>query len=150
MGAATITTTADGLRAAADLLTAHPDLPTPCVFAYDSSGTIEVSWHLLSGDDNSTEAQKAAARAIITAIGGTWDKNPYGERFDFERKYGPLDLQIYATRDAMCERVVVGSETVTVPAVQAQPERTEEREMVEWRCESLLRPDEAAETTVAS
>ena len=49
-----------------------------------------------------------------------------------------LKLTIAVKRDAVCTRRVVGTETVTLPAVEAQAERTEEREVIEWDCEPLL------------
>lgn len=137
---------ASNLRDVADLLAAHSGLPAPCVFAY-SGGRVDVSWHLMNEED-SKDDQKAAALAIRKAIGGTWTKNPWGDRFDFMRKHGDLTLQILAERDQMCERVVVGTETITIPAVEAQPERTEEREVVEWRCDPVL-TDEAPQAVSA-
>ena len=133
----TITSTiVERLRVVADLIASHTDLPTPSVFAY-SHGTVDVSWQLMH-DDETKDDQRAAALRIRRAIGGQWNKNPWGDRFDFERDYDGIKLQIYANREQVCERRVVGTETVTVPAVDAQPERTETREIVEWDCVSLL------------
>ena len=53
-------------------------------------------------------------------------------------RFDGLHVVAYAGRDRVCERVVTGIETVTVPAVEAKPETTEEREIVEWRCAPLL------------
>lgn len=131
-----MSTLAEKLRAVADLLEQHPDLPTPCVFAY-SSGTVDVSWQILN-DASTKDDQKAAAIAIRRALGGTWRKEAWDNRFDFYQERDGLNLQILASREQICERIVVGSETVTVPAVAAQPEHTEVREVVEWRCEPLL------------
>lgn len=133
----TTNSTADKLRIVSDLLDAHPDLPTPCVFAY-GSGTVEVTWQLMNNAEHKN-AQKDGARAIIAALGGKWSKNPWDDRFDFARNLGDdIKLQIFTHRDQLCERVVTGTETVTVPAVEAMPERTETREIVEWRCQPLL------------
>jgi hypothetical protein len=130
-------TLAEKLHAAAALIEAHPDLPIPCVFAYSSSRTVEVTWQLMNDDDNKAD-QRTAAAAIVKALGGKWTKEPWGDRFDMRTTRDGLKLEIFAHRDQVCERVVVGTETVVVPAVPAQPERIEERELVEWRCESLL------------
>ena len=65
---------------------------------------------------------------------------------DRARAFGPHTLKAWSTHDRVCERVVVGTETVTreepdpealkqVPTVTV----TEEREVIEWRCpESIL------------
>ncbi|MBA2952157.1 hypothetical protein GON03_19255 [Nocardioides sp. MAH-18] len=138
----TAAATADRLKVVADLLAAHPDLPAPCVFAYSGSGHVEVTWQLMNTDGHK-DNQRDAARTIIAALGGKWTKNPWDDRFDFARPLdGGITLQIFAHRDQLCERIVTGSETVTIPAVEAQPERTEQREVVEWRCHPLL-ADEA-------
>ena len=130
-------TTSSLLRRAADLLDEHPDLPAPVITAW-SSGTLEVGWQLMNGDR--ADDQKAAVRQIVRAIGGKWDKTDHGAGSDmyFKRKLDGLNLTIYATREQICERVVVGEETVTIPAKPAEPERTEVRETVEWRCAPVL------------
>jgi hypothetical protein len=138
---ATSTTTApsqaDLLQIATDLIRAHSDLlPRPCVFAY-SSGKVKVTWQLMHSDDTRDD-QKAAAQQIIRAVGGEWRKKPWDDRFDFEREFCGIKVEIYASREQVCTRRVVGTETVTVPAVEAQPERTEVRELVEWDCTPVL------------
>lgn len=139
-----MTTLADKLRAAADLIEAHPGLPVPVVFAY-SSGQVDVTWQLMNGATKDT--QRDAAQQILRAVGGKWQKKPWDDRFDFEQDRDGLNLQIYTHRDQVCERRVVGTEAVTIPAseaIPAQPERTEEREIVEWDCSPVLA--EAAES----
>lgn len=130
----------EALSLAAQILDDHPDLPSPCVWGYSSSQTVELEWQI-HRDDHAE--QKATARKIARAVGGKWDKNAYTDTFYLEQKRGALTLRIVAAREAVCERVVVGTETVTIPAteaqvIDAQPSRTEEREVVEWRCEPLL------------
>lgn len=131
-----MTTFTDRLRAAADLIEAHPELPAATVFAY-SSGSVDVTWNLMNSDGTKDD-QRTFAQRILREIGGKWRKHPWGDRFDFEREYQGLNLQICTQREQVCERRVVGVETVTVPAVEAQPERTEERELVEWDCLPVL------------
>lgn len=130
---------AEKLRVVADLLERHADLPQPVVFAY-SSGSVNVAWQLMN-DDSTKENQRDAAVRIRRAIGGEWSKCAWGDRFDLARDYEGLRLQILTHREQVCERVVTGTETVTIPAVAAQPERTEEREVVEWRCDPVLSGD---------
>lgn len=125
------------LTVASELIAAHPDLPLPCVFGYPHNGAVEVTWQLMN-DDATRDDQRAAVQQIVRAIGGKWDKHPWGDRFDFGRDYHGVKLEIYTHRDQVCERVVTGTETVTIPAKAAEPERTEERELVEWRCEPVL------------
>ena len=124
------------LNEAATLLADLPgDLPAPFVTA-GSWGYAEVEWQLMI-DTNDPAEQKRLAAEVIRTIGGKWDKDP-GETFRFRRTLGGLRLHVSVEREAVCERVVTGTETFTIPAVKAQPERTEEREIVEWRCEPLL------------
>ena len=134
-------TMADTLRAVAEFIDAHPDLPRPpYVCCYDHTpDQADVSWYLSINNNAVDEAdQKAKATAIIRSVGGKWDKTPSGNDMRFEQTVNGLHLDVLVAREAVCERVVTGTETVTLPAVEAQPERTEERDVVEWRCEPLL------------
>ena len=135
----TVLTTVGRLREVADLLTFLPDhIPHPYVTA-GSWGT-EISWYLAIDTNNEAE-QKALAADIVRHYGGTWEKEPRGDQFRFENKSTVepgLKLRITVAREAVCERVVTGTERVIVPAMEAVPERTEIREIVEWRCEPLL------------
>lgn len=127
-----------------DLLAAHPDLPAPYVTIYDHlPETAELKWYLHISGKGGPEVQKATAQKIIRTIGGKWDKSldRSDNSMDFRQTRDGLDFRVVVTREAVCERVVVGTEAVTIPASEAQPampERTEEREVVEWRCEPLL------------
>lgn len=123
----------DALHEAADLVAAHPELPEPYITS--NSRGADVFWFLDLKHDQA--AQRALVVAIRKALGGKWDKDPH-EKFNFKQKRGPLSLLIQVEREAVCERVVTGTETVTVPAVEAQPERTEEREVVEWVCDEPI------------
>jgi hypothetical protein len=133
---ATKTSTADRLRAAADFLDAHPGLPVPVITSY-SSGTVDIGWQLMN-DDAVKDDQRPAVQQIIRAIGGKWSKQEGGDTLCLRQKRDGLGLCIFVTREQVCERVVTGEELVTVPAVDARPERTEVREIVEWRCEPVL------------
>lgn len=132
------------LRALAALLETHPDLPEP--FVSTSWPGLDVHWMLWvdHNDEDGLALQKSQAAQIVKTIGGRWDKAPVSydpDRFEFTQTRDRLELRVSVSRPAVCERVVVGTETVTIPAtaaVEAQPERVEEREIVEWRCEPLL------------
>ncbi len=132
------TTFADGLRVAADLLETYPDLPpayVTAVQAIDGARGIEVTWQLMLVAD---DTQRETAARIIRTIGGVWDKDASYDTFRTTRTHRGIRLRITADREQVCERRVTGTETVTVPAVEAQPERVEERELVEWDCSAVL------------
>lgn len=147
MIAITSTLTA-ALRQAADLLDQHPHLPEPYISGR-AGGTADLSWYLHGREDHDT--QKATAATIVRAIGGTWDKatdSPLG--FSFEQSVGSLHLFISVDRASVCERVVIGTETRTVPAVEAQPERVETVEKVRWECRPLLADDHTEAVAVST
>lgn len=124
-------TAADICRAAADLIDAHPDLPAPFVAPAHRA----LSWHLWPWEY--TDAQ-ATARDIRRTIGGTWDKSYSGEDLVLRRDHAGITYTITVKREAVCTRRVVGTETVTLPAQAALPERTVEREVIEWDCDPIL------------
>jgi hypothetical protein len=132
------TTTASLLAEAAAILDNHPGLPSPYVTCFSSAERVEVNWYLHLNRDIE---ERAVAAQIVRAFGGGWDKADADEQMRFTRNVGNVEMTILVSREEVCERVVVGSETVTLPAttpVPALPERTVEREIVEWRCGSLL------------
>jgi hypothetical protein len=95
------------------------------------------------GADDARVKMADATRAL-----GTADKDSEGGFFRLVRRFGPVELCIYALREQVCERIVIGTEEVDIEepdldAVAALPKvtRTETREVVEWRCpDSILRP----------
>lgn len=119
--------TVQGLRALADFIEANPGLPWDPTY-----------WELGVYGIN---AEDAAAFARST---GTWDKIPAGsdgELLKIQRSFGPIKLGVFARRDEVCEKVVVGTETVAIPdpvALAAVPTVEVEREVVEWKCRPLL------------
>jgi hypothetical protein len=137
-------TMSETLRAVADLLAAHPDLPLlPYVTLYGHRPErADLTWSLhINGNAIDAADQKAKAALILRTLGGKWNKDfEWGDtdRADFAQARDGLHLRVVVQRSAVCERVVVGEETVTLPAVEAQPERTATREVVEWRCEPVL------------
>lgn len=115
---------ARGLRELADFIEAHPDRPVPP----DIYAAVHIS---------DTDELRAAVRAI-----GSADKEYSGDFFTAVRHFpGGIRYGVQAYREQVCERVVVGTETVEVPdpeALAAVPRVTQEREIVEWRCEPVL------------
>lgn len=129
-------------REAAKWLEQNPDVPVdewehPRITTY-------ASWHT----DPDTD-EKGVLRRAAKAMGK--GKKSYSDTqitLESELPHGGV-YQIVASREKTCERVQVGTETVTIPAVEAreaQPERTEERPKFEWRCEPLLEPDAQGRT----
>lgn len=138
------TSLADRLRAVAEFIEAHPELPKPYITAFSGSEKVDLNYylHLQTGTGSRTEEeQKKTARAIVQAVGGKWDKVEDGEEFSFVQVRDQIEYTVMVKRAAVCERIVIGNEEVIVPATPARPElpsRVEIREVVEWRCEPLL------------
>jgi hypothetical protein len=129
------TITIKNLRAAADLLERFPDLDQPYIVGRHN-GTVELNWFL-----NGAENARATAAEVVRSIGGTWERgeaNYSGPLATWDQERDGLFLFVQVSRDEVCERIVTGTEAVLIPAVEAQPERTETREIVEWRCAPLL------------
>ncbi len=123
-----------GLRELAAWLDEHPDVPIP----YELNLRAYVSSYVRPGEKDARATLAATARAM-----GSCDKDAVGDYFAVRRDFGLFSYEVFTTRDAACERVVVGVETVTeavpdpdFPAPMV--ERTVEREVVEWRCPPLL------------
>lgn len=116
-----------GLRMLADLLEANDQLPLPWTGGQYDPLQLAV-W-----------TSKEQLAAITRALPGPVTKDGTSpDVFRIHAYLAGLHVSAYAGRNEVCERVVVGTETVTVPAVEAQPERTEERDVVEWKCRPLL------------
>lgn len=70
-------------------------------------------------------------------IGGMWEKRVNDYNYMLERDIDGARVLISTPRDVVCTKRVVGQEPVTIPAVEAKPERTEMRDVVEWDCNML-------------
>jgi len=122
-------------RAYFDWLEAHPETRIPSFIC----------------SHQSVEAEELADTA--RAFGGKWIKGTNGHDFELTRKWGTegttIEHTLYAPREKVCERVVVGTEERVIEgpdpeAVAALPKikRVETVELTEWRCpESLLSPE---------
>lgn len=123
----------DGLSDLADFVESHPDFPLP-----DRHGTRVYVW---AQHDSDGEGQLAFLGRCARVLGRA-TKEADEKYFTVARKFGPHVLAVCAHRDAVCERVVVGTETVEVQVPPPGVEMlavTEVREVVEWHCpESLL------------
>ena len=119
----------DGLRALADFLEAHPDL-------------IEIhlpaTFHVFPGSDKAKFARLALQL-------GTSEKSVDSSWYNVERSFGPHKICVATSRSNVCEKIVVGSETVEIE--EADPEvvaalpktkRTVTVEKTEWLCPESL------------
>lgn len=126
---------ASGLRALADMVEANPQHAD--VFRYAFS-TINVF--------TSDPAEIAEIARIGRRHGAESKKDADDTYFTVELHWGRrVQLHVNARREEVCERVVVGTETVTKtvkdPAlleIVPDIEVTEEVEIVEWQCRPLL------------
>lgn len=122
----------------AAFLDAHPDLPEPTHYSVQFGA--EVKWLIWS--DNH-EDQKNLAEKVVRFIPGPAAKRVVGNWMEYSGEVDGVLWSVTASREAVCERVVVGVTTVTreVPdpsVVVPLVEVTEEVETVEWKCSPLL------------
>jgi len=123
-----------GLRALADVLERHADLPLP------SYGTADYNpIYLAFFGADAREELAAAARVMPCRL----DKDATEKWFNLDGWLRGLRIQLTAKRDLVCERVVIGTETVVEqvpdPAVEVpMVEVVREQEVVQWRCGPLL------------
>ncbi len=130
-----------GLRLLADLLESDPDFPLP----YTGTETAALHWIVGHGADEDAAWQKDFLRRFVRAVDGPAQKGYRDDAFDLDGRLDGLHLGVIAQRDAVCERVVIGTREVTreVPdpdALAAVPTTTvtETVEDVEWVCAPLL------------
>ena len=117
-------------RHVANLMETHADLPMPFV-----STTGMVWWTLYAWD--CPGGVPATVALIRRTIGGKWDKREQNNYGSDQMVFSRPGYEIKVEREAVCVRRVVGTETVTKPAVSL-PERIETREIVEWDCSPVL------------
>lgn len=122
-------TMSNGLRELADFFDANPDL----------AERVAGKTFYVFAPPNKTEFARLALML------GNARKSSDSAYYNVERDFGPITLQVTASRDAVCERVVVGTETVemTEPdpdAVAALPTitRSVTIDKVEWVCPPSL------------
>jgi hypothetical protein len=127
----------DGLRAFANLLENVPELEIPTHGGF--AGTSDkIQWLLFGGP--TAEEQKARTGAIIRSIPGKWSKRDTADLFRAHMDLFGLALEVVVSRDAVCERKVVGTRKVT-KQIPVKHETVEvEEDVVEWDCGSLLKP----------
>lgn len=128
---------AAGLRRIADLIEANPEL----------AGWFD---HILTGPHGGIDIfprgkdyRAALAWFVRTAkaAGATITKDISDKLYNVEASFGGVKVKALSSRGEVCERVVVGTETVTrmVPDPAAElVEVTETVDVVEWVCAPLL------------
>jgi hypothetical protein len=107
-----------GLRELADFLEAHEALPV--------SSSFFVNVYCSSKD---------GFLAAVRAIGNRGEKEISDEWARYQVWFGPIKYYVYTDREAVCTKVVKGTEYVPQAFIPAHT-----REIVEWQCEPWLEP----------
>lgn len=123
-----------GLRALADLLEAHDEMPLPygCGTS-DEYASMKMSWYVQT---------KERVVALARILPGRLDKrvDDAMEHYGFELHGSLLGLHylVNAPRAEMCTRKVVGHREVTKEVPTATETVTVVEDIVEWECSPLL------------
>lgn len=128
----TIVAAVDQMRAVAAMLAEHPPPVVPNV-SVRMYGPPKI--HFYCGDDR---AEFDACVRWAKEHFGAGKKDAASDLFkvSFSTSGGWL-VEVFASREQVCERVLVGTETAEVPDPDA-PTITVERPVFEWRCGSIL------------
>lgn len=111
----------EGLRETADWFERHPE------YAPTYS---ETTFNIFPGRDELADVAKAM---------GSAEKQADDDYFMLSKRFSAkVLLTANVARSEVCRRVVKGIERVIVEAKPAEPERIEEREIVEWVCEEPI------------
>lgn len=129
----------DGLRALADILESNPAIQLP------THGTLLPLLIPFTRGQDVRERMAAAARAFRCNWAKSVDESEDGKSayLNLDGQLNGLKVQLYAQRDAVCTRRVIGTEqreveTTIIPAVTEKI--TKEVEIVEWDCTPILAP----------
>lgn len=127
----TVAEIAAGLRALADFLDAHPELPAP-IYLTDTS-----VW-FPHGEEIPALIRAALASGVEVV------KHDSVAQRNIELRFGAVGAMALVNKSEVCERVVVGTEVVQVPDPAYIPPLIETTvEKTEWRCRPLLAPAES-------
>jgi len=128
---------AAGLRALADFIDAHPDLPYPTYLRWPSV------WCPTSADEVAALIRAAKAAGIPV------EKRHSATQRNVAFQFGAVKAEALVNKEEVCERVVVGQKVELVPDPTYIPPDVPLVEQVvdvtEWRCLPLLAPREAAD-----
>jgi len=128
-----------GLRALADLLDNRPNLPLPYT---GSSSASPITFYALGAGQNPKDVLAQVARMLHGTATKTVSAS--GDYYSIAGNFYGLHIDATAYRNAVCQRVVMGTHEVTVPATAkiparpAMPAYVETVEDVQWVCGSLL------------
>jgi hypothetical protein len=127
-----------GLRMLADLLEQNPDVKLPYDSGAAPSPARRVTLYFLHSRD-----PKADLTRFARLLPGRVDKEFSDNTFSVVGRLAGLHIEATAYRDAVCERVVTGTRTVTTMVPDPNwngpmVEQTDEVEDVEWVCHPLL------------
>ena len=123
-----------GLAPVVHWLDQHPDLK----INPEVTGHGKVHAFVSPYDGDGTERFAAAVRALKDGAPlGTIRREDTDSYTSVIRDFGAVTFELYTTRDTVCEKVVVGTETVEIADPDA-PKVTVEREIVEWKCSPIL------------
>lgn len=129
---------AAGLRLLATMIEENPEIAD----SFESTFRHGIAAHPRGTDAGASMAQIGR---IARAYGATTTKDITESMHNLVCDFGRIKVKVLAMREEVCERVVVGTETVTktvkdpeklaeVPEVEV----TETVEVVEWQCKPLL------------
>lgn len=113
-----------GLRQIADWFEAHPDIPPP---------SDPIACYTL-------DTKEEAARCIRAL--GSCAKTYNDWSFTLSKNFEGVNLRFIFTRAKVCERRIVGVETVPAEYVPAHTRPATTREIVEWDCGPVLGADD--------
>ena len=136
----------EGMYGVADLLYTRPDLPLPSgISDEESEGTSHHAYVFGLQFEGESDRERLADAARKLAQSGKVLKGSDNHWYWVELQFGDWAYRVLASRQNVCERVVVGTERVEIQK-EVRPAETEtayvDREVVEWRCpESLLAPE---------
>jgi hypothetical protein len=126
------------LRQLADILEENPKLKLPDLGQYDWSP-------IYFWDHEGADSAKASAARFSRVIPGKVEKDVAHGSFYLNGRVGSLYVRMCLARESICQKIVVGKETVTTRQLReelpsdAYHDVTEERDIVEWVCpDSLL------------
>lgn len=127
-----------GMRMLADLLEANPHLALPF------EGNTSEGMVFVTRGEGQRERLAQWAKALPGEKTKTGDGTD-GEYFALHARLRGYRLKVIANRDEVCEKVVLGHDVITetVPdpdymAAAPMVERETVKEIVEWRCNSIL------------
>jgi hypothetical protein len=116
------------VRSVLDWLAVHPEIPLP--YEFNGSNLGIYAW-------NDKKEAQIMARAM-----GTFEKTADENFLTLEKKFGSVVVKALFNRNQVCERVVVATEEVPEQIIPERIEPAYTKEIVEYRCPSLLDDEE--------